>query len=387
MSARALIAAIAVAVALIPFSVSAEEPPSDEEMRDELERQISELELSPLEEYFDSIASVTGDGLASAEEIVLKYAEADPDAPAGIWRTAMLLIKSEAGGAIGAITVLAGAAMLTALAGSVTDKGVRPALRLALCGTAVTLTAGAFASLCRTAADAVGKASDITQKAAPVMSALLISIGAPSSAGVFRPLMAFLADTVIALIEKAALPIVLAGGALSAADALTDGKKIGELVKLSQKAVKWILGLTSAFYAAVTAVSGLTVASRDGVSIRTAKYAVDRIVPVVGSMVSGTVDSVMGCALMVKNGVGTAALLIAAAALARPLIVIGAGVFIFRTAAALSQPTADPCVTRLFSNTADMASYLFACAAAAGSMLAVTIIVFIASGGMTAGLW
>lgn len=47
-------------------------------------------------------------------------------------------------------------------------------------------------------------------------------------------------------------------------------------------------------------LQGVTSASIDGVAIRAAKYAVDNFVPVVGGMFSDTMDTLVGCTLIVK---------------------------------------------------------------------------------------
>ena len=394
MKARKPILILAAAAAFLIICLGAgalpadEGAPSDEELRDEIERQTEALDLAPLEEYFAELGSFTGEGMTSAEDFIAEYAGADPGGrPLDLWEILKARAKRELGRAAGAISSLASAAMLTALSGVVGDKGIKPILSFALSCTAAALAAGAFASLAGTAYDAVREAGKLTECAAPVMSALLVSMGSASSAGSFRPLMAFLSGTVVSLVEKAALPVVIAGGVFSIADAITDGKRVAELVKLCRTAAKWLLGLISTFYMGAAAVSGMTVAARDGVSLRTAKYAIDKLVPVVGNMVGGTVDAVMGCALLVKNGVGIAVILILLSRIARPLVVLAAGSLIFRAASAVCQPAADPNTVRLFSNAADTTSLLFACAAVTGAMLALTVLVFIASGGVTAGLW
>ncbi|MBR0135946.1 MAG: stage III sporulation protein AE, partial [Clostridia bacterium] len=248
-------------------------------------------------------------------------------------------------------------------------------------------TAGMLASLCGIASAAVKSIGDLVAATMPIISALLVSIGAPASAGVFRPLMTFLSGTVVITICGAVLPLTLACGITAVADSLTEGSRFAELVKLLKKSVKWLLGLISTVYFGMTAVRGMTVAAYDGVSVRTAKYAVDKLVPVVGGMVSGTVDTVMGCALLIKNGVGAIAILILVSVLVRPLVILAAGIFVFRLAAAVSQPAADERTVRLFSNAAETVSLLFACVVSAGCMMAVTMLVFIASGGISAGLW
>lgn len=387
MKARILAAAAAIAVlAALPLAVFAEEGSGD--IADELERQTDELELDGWDEYFGMLSSLVDPSASSMKDIVLKLAEEGViSGPDGVFDMGREIFREELRRAAAAAAVLAAAALVTCLAGLISDEGMKQLVSTLLLTASVTLAAGMYLDLAKTAADSVRQAGGLAQKAAPVMSTLLVSLGAESSAGLFRPLMVFLSQTVIAVIEKAELPLVLAGGIFTIVDALTDGAALSKTVRLVSKLSKWLLGLISVFYFGMTAVQGLTVAARDGVSLRTAKYAIDKLVPVVGGMVSGTVDSVMGCALLVKNGVGLAVILILLAVLFRPLVKLAAGIFVFRLAAAVTEPAADPRAARLFSGAAEMTEHLFASAAVTGTMLALTVLVFIASGGITAGLW
>ncbi|MBR6007298.1 MAG: stage III sporulation protein AE [Clostridia bacterium] len=385
---RRVFAVLAAVFAALMLAVPAFAEEGDEDISDELERQTDALELDGWDEYYGLLAPLVDPSAASLRELVLKLSESGAGpGPEGLYGTALSLLKEEAKRVLASAAVLAAAALVTSLAGLVEDKGMKQLVSTLLLTASVSLTAGLFTGMARTAADSIGRVGELSERAAPVMSTLLVSLGAQSSAGLFRPLMVFLSETVIVVINRAELPLVLAGGVLAIADAVTDGGALSKAVRLISKASKWLLGLISVFYFGMTAVQGLTVAARDGVSIRTAKYAIDKLVPVVGGMVSGTVDSVMGCALLVKNGVGLALILILLAILFRPLLSLAAGAAVFRIAAAVSEPAADPRASKLFSNAAEMTEHLFACTAVTGTMLALTVLVFIASGGVTAGLW
>lgn len=360
---------------------------SESEVETELSRQLESLDLSSWDEYLDGLYRFSGGSFSDLDSLLLELSEGGSGAPEGLWELLRAMLASEVKKAGGPIALLCAAALMTALPGILGGEGAADAASLVLCISAVTLSSGMLASLCTVASEAVSAVADFTQSTVPIMSALLVSSGASASAGIFRPLMVFLSETVLLVIERAVIPLVLAGGVLSLLDALTGGVKLSELVKLARKAAGWILGLLSTFYFGMTAVRGMSVAARDGVSIRTAKYALDKLVPIVGGMVSGTVDSVMGCALLIKNGVGSLAIVILLSIIARPLIVLGAGILIFRLAAAITQPIAASSVVRLYSGAADTARYLFACVAASGCMLTVLCLVFIAAGGVTAGLW
>lgn len=357
------------------------------ELEQELKRQAANADLSAWEEYFPSFKELAG-GAGSLEELLVKYAEEGVSGSAeGLLSIIGYIVKAELKGSVGLIAALVASALLTGLAGVVSDEGIKPALSAALCISAVTLTTGVLVTLLKTACQAVAEESRLMQSSLPIMSGLLAAIGSGAAEGAFSPLVTFLSGTVVLIIERAVLPVVMAGGVLSVADVLTEGNKLEGLIKLAHSITGWVLGLLSAVYFSITAINGISMAMRDGVTVRTAKYAISRLVPVVGTMVSGTVDSVMGCALLIKNGAGILAVVILLSVVIKPVAVLLTGSFVFRAAAAISAPAADPKTVKLFSNAADMVSDMFACAAAAGSMFIMTILVFIAAGGVTAGLW
>ena len=366
----------------------AEPGPLSEDLSQELARQAELIDLSPWQRYFSSASPFFNGSFATLDELLLGLSEGTAESsPQGLFDTVKALAEHELRSSLGAAAALAAAALLTALPALLPTEGVRPVLGLALMVPAVCIAASAFAALIKTASSAVGEAGEFTRRSLPVMTALLTAVGSTSSEGLFRPLMSFLAGTVITAIERLVMPLCAACGVLRIADSVAGGGRLSELVGLAKKAVRWLLGLISAFYFGVAAVRGLTAASRDGLALRTARYAIDQLVPVVGSMVSGTVDGVLACALLIKNGAGVMALLLLFSFAAKPLLSLAAGMLVFRAAAAVSRPAADPRVVGLYSGLADTASELFACAAAAVLLNCLTVCVFIASGGVAAGLW
>ena len=123
---------------------------------------------------------------------------------------------------------------------------------------------------------------------------------------------------------------------------LGGGGKIGvSMAQLLRGAVCWLLGVSFTVFLGAMSLQGVTSASIDGVAIRAAKYAVDNFVPVVGGMFSDTMDTLVGCTLIVKNALGVAAVLVLVGALVGPLLRTLAVVFMLRLSAALLEPIAD----------------------------------------------
>ncbi len=360
----------------------------EDERGEELERQIEELDTSSWDEYAEELKAFTEYDFDSFDELLLKLSDnGTAFSASGLFQTLLEILKDGLKGSFGTIALLTAAALLTSLSGIVSDEGLSRTLGMMLGITALVSVTGLLASLAGTAHGAVSETARLSEKTTPLMSTLMVSLGAETSAGVLAPQFAFLSGTVVMIVEKVLLPLTAAQGVIAAADAVSGDAKLGGVLKLIKKLIKWILGITSTVYVGITAVQGLTAASRDGVAIRTARYALDKLVPIAGGMVGSTADSIMGCALLLRNGIGTAAILVLLSRMIKPAAVLIAGVFIFRAAEALSSPSADERTVRLLSNAADCASNMFACAAVTGSLYALTVFVIMVSGGIAAGLW
>ena len=76
-------------------------------------------------------------------------------------------------------------------------------------------------------------------------------------------------------------------------------------------------------------------------AIRAAKYAVDNFVPIVGGMFSDTMDTLLGCTLIVKNALGVTAVLVLAGGIAAPMIRTFAAAAVLKLCSALLEPVAQ----------------------------------------------
>ena len=380
-----LFAALLILLFLIPVNVKAEE--AEEDMTEELIRQLDFIDSESWEIFFRESGIPTLTDLETVDELLLAIAEGRADDPQNLMGAIKAIAQNELTGLLRVLIALAVAAALTMLPALITDEGIKPVLSLALSLTAVMLSASAFTALCGRTFAAVKRASEFTESSIPVMCGLLLSMGSTATAGVLRPLMLFLSGTVIGLIERVALPVCAACGVFAAVNCLTEDGKLTGWIRLAGTIVRSLLGVLSVVYIGVTGVRGMTMGLKDGVAIRTARYAIGRMVPIVGSMVSGTVESIMGCALLLKNGVGAAAALLLVSVMAAPIAANLAAIIVFRAAAAFAGAFADKRIAALYSGIADSIKNLLACSVAAASMLAMTIAVFLVSGGMTAGLW
>lgn len=380
--------AVCLAVAL-PRGVLSEENAGDEntDVETELKRLIREYDFSEWQTYFEELKQTAGENVAAADVLTMIEETAlnggGTAEPGGILNILRDIFVPNLKSALIRTTGIAALGILTGLCGiAIGDEcaGTKKLLLLFLCAAAIIGVSAMFSELAKTAADTVGKVHRFSETAAPVMAALLTAMGCANTVKLMNPMLIFLTSGIILAIEKLVMPMLLAAGVLTVIDGLSDKLKIGRTVKLLHKSVKWLLGLLTTVYIAVTVVGGITAGAADGVSIRTAKYAIDRLVPAAGGMVTGAADAVLASSALLKNSAGTAAILIAAAIITKPMLTVAGGMFALRITSAVCEPFSDERIPKMLDGVAETVSYLFAAVAAVTAMFVITLVVMLLTG-------
>lgn len=229
-----------------------------------------------------------------------------------------------------------------------------------------------FADLARhveLANTAVGNMAGAMQAIFPVLVTLLVAVGGTASQAVFQPAVAWAGGTMTALIQSVTMPYSLAMAVASMVDSLSDRLMLGRLSRLFQRVAHWTLGIGFTVFLGVTMAQGLGAAAVDGVSIRTAKYALDNFIPIVGGMFADTVDTLVGCSLLIKNAVGLLGLILIAGTMLTPLVQTLITSLTYRAAAALLEPLAAPRLVKTIDDFAQVMTLLFIVQASVGAML------------------
>ncbi len=374
-----------------PVLASAEEPEQENDLSIEegVELWLSDIDWSEWEEELDNLPNgvrelwnstnireavqsiaQTGDlGLA------LLGGDATLDSISGLF---LKELKSAAGffSLLLGVSVLGGACM--ALSG---DKQIQAVdISGMVCRSALLLIVlTAFSVLAYDTLQCIASLGSFMELATPVLMTLLAAVGGTASAGVFQPAMSLLCTTVTGVVERVIVPLALCGGVLGIVDRLSERMRISELSGFMQGLSKWTIGALTTVYIAVTSIRGMTAAAYDGVTVRAARYTAGSMVPMFGSLVSGSFDTMLGCAALVKNALGVTAILLSVSVVAVPMLRLLAYQWILRLSAAIAQPRAG----------AQHAAMMKAGAAMIGSLLSActaVLLMFIVTLGLITGL-
>jgi len=177
-------------------------------------------------------------------------------------------------------------------------------------------------------------------KLLPMLLTLLTALGGSASSAFLHPVVIAASGSMVFLAREVVLRLVMCTCAVTAVNRLSGGAHLTRMAQLLRSAVCWLLGVSFTVFLGAMSLQGICSASIDGVAIRAAKYAVDNFVPIIGGMFSDTMDTLVGCTLIVKNALGMATAIALLGALITPMIGTVASVFMLKLCAALLEPVA-----------------------------------------------
>ena len=232
--------------------------------------------------------------------------------------------------------------------------------------------------------NAVEKMATVMQALFPLLLTLLAAVGS-TGAAFFGPAVVASSGTMTAIVSTVTLRCALLSAMLAILSNLSDGMRISRLRELFAKIVNWTLGVCFTVFIGVTALNGMGVSAADGVTLRTAKYAVDNFVPVVGGMFADTMDTLVGCSLLIKNALGLTGLIVLLSVSMTPLMQALAGVLLYRGAAALLEPVGDERLVKCMHEFSESLMLLFVVGLSVCGMFILLTAQLLAVGNMTVG--
>ncbi len=231
--------------------------------------------------------------------------------------------------------------------------------------------------------EVVGEMSGLMQGVFPLLIALLAALGGTSSSVFYQPAVMAAAGTMTTLVANITMPFAVSVAALTMVGGLSDSLRVSKLCKLFRQVADWTLGFGFTVFIGVMTVQGLSAAAVDGVSIRTAKYAMDNFIPIVGGMFADTVDTLVGCSLLIQNAIGVLGLLLLLGMLMVPLLRTVATMLLYRATAAILQPMSDSALCNAIGEYSEVFSLLFIIQLSVGAMFLLLIAQLLLVGNFT----
>ncbi len=234
------------------------------------------------------------------------------------------------------------------------------------------ILAASFFSCYESAKKVIGEQSAFIEASTPTYISMMIATGSVSSSYVMKPIFLYFISLITKITKNFLLPSTVVIFMMCVVNNLANKFHITKLINLFRLVLNKTLIAATTLFIAMLSLAGLGSSAVDRVSVKAVKYAVGNFVPVVGGILTDTIDAVASSAIMLKNALGIAGIAVIVLISAYPLIKFIALIFIYKLASAFIEIFAEKRISDAVSDASDCISTMF-------TMLLCTAIVFVLS--------
>ena len=225
----------------------------------------------------------------------------------------------------------------------------------------------------------------LMQAVFPILLTLITALGSASAAGVYSPLMAILSTGIGTIISSLVLPCFVAAVVLGIVGNMSSNIKLGRLTKFFKSVAVFVLAGAFSLFAAFLTMQGLAGGIADSISIKTAKFAVQSYIPILGGYLSDGLDLALTGIILIKNSLGLVSVIMLFAAVAVPIVQTAVFTLGLKLTAGLCEPIcSDKRISDLLYGVSKNTSLLTA--ALAGMAFMFVILVMLIIGTCNAGV-
>lgn len=247
-----------------------------------------------------------------------------------------------------------------------------------------TVCAKMFITAVEGSVGAITNMSEFVKALTPVLVTLIATTGQVTGAAIMNPVLYSAASVIITVVGNILVPLVYCIFVLCAVNCVSSGFSMSKLVKLLKSVIKWIMGITLTVFTGITVIYSISSGAVDSIASRTAKFAVGNFIPLVGGMLSDSIDLIISCSAIIKKGVGIAGIVVIVLLFASVAFRLVAQLWLFRLAAAFIQPVSDKRLAQLLDDTADCISMVFSALCMCAVLFLIVIVVIICVGNVGA---
>lgn len=205
----------------------------------------------------------------------------------------------------------------------------------------------------------------------PVLITLVASVGGFVEAAVMDPIIIGAITISANLFMYVIIPVISMSFVLQFVNNLSSEYKIDKLTKLLNQGALWTQGIIMTIFIGIITIRGITSKTIDQVTAKTAKFAVDNFVPIVGKSLSDAIATVAGYSVLLKNALSSLGLIVIVAMILFPIIKLIIMIVLYKLTAALIEPISDGRLVNCINSAGDSLILIMSC------LICVSIMFFI----------
>ena len=235
------------------------------------------------------------------------------------------------------------------------------------------------------AKEVITNISDFMSALLPILITMISLAGGITSAATLDPIVLGAVVFIPKIYSNIIIPMILMGFVLEFANNLSTEHKITNLCKLFKQVTIWFQGIIITVFIGLLTIRGITSTTIDAVTLKTAKFAVDNFIPIVGKAFSDAITSVAGYSLIIKNAISSIGLVVIILILLHPLIKLILITFIYKLSAALIEPISDSRITKSLEAAGNSMVLITSCVLTVSLMFFILIGIMASSGRFVVG--
>ncbi len=202
-------------------------------------------------------------------------------------------------------------------------------------------------TLCRSTLETMKAEIDIIF---PILLTLMTAIGGTVSVSVYQPAIALLSGSIMQIFNLVLVPIFIFSFVFAVISNLTSTVKLEKFNSFLNSCFKWLVGVMFTIFIAFMSIQGITAGSYDGISVKTAKFALKSYVPILGGYLADGFNVIVASSVLIKNAIGACGLLLVFVSVLSPILTLVIFSLLLKLTASILEPLSDGRIsTFLFS--------------------------------------
>lgn len=376
---RKIVLLLIVATALIFFAGSGKlQTVKADALTDEINEQINDIDLSELENFYDSLTVkdydfspvdyindlLSGKAGTNVGDLV-KYALSS------LFSDFITFLPLLSG--ILAISVF-GVILKSVKGDGGSVNGIVYYVELLSC---VLLLLPALYSIVSSSFSAVSNMAKFSEIVSPVLLTLMTASGGTVSVSIFRPAVILLGGGMVTIVNAFILPFAVFILIFSVISGLSKEVRLGKFTEFFTSVIKWVIGLLTTVFSVFLTVQGIVGAASDGLSLKAAKYAVSNSIPIVGGLIKDGFDLIRCGSVLIKNAVGLSSVVVLFFIVLTPVLKIAALSVLLKLVSAVTETVSDEKVSSICGNVSKSLTYFAASVLICGFMFFITFLLMI----------
>ncbi|MCQ4921623.1 stage III sporulation protein AE [Tissierella carlieri] len=241
------------------------------------------------------------------------------------------------------------------------------------------LVISSFTQVMELAKETIDRMVGFMQAILPILLTLLTAASGPNTKMLFHPMILMTVNLIGILIKTIILPLIYFSFIISIISNISNRVEFSKLSELGRQVITFIISGALTLFIGIITIYGLGT-KIDGLTIRTAKFAVDKLIPIVGGFLSDAVEAVVGCSAILKNGLGFIGLLVLLFICILPVIKILVLLFTYKLITVVIQPIGSSNLVEFFNQVGKSLLLILVSLISTGTMFFITITIIVEAG-------